>query len=289
MRDARDERGAVAILALWAMAIVFALAVAAGFSMRAETAIARNELAGTRARYAAEAGAELGLAHLLARRAEGHTIFDGTPENWQDGTIRVRVAITDEAGKIDLNVAPLPLLAGLLEAAGQKQEVAYLLACRIVAHRGTPSPDCPEPPDASPEPTALFAATEQVAQLPGFGDAIYQAISCCVTVLTGASAIDPAVAPRLALMALPGASTQMVDSWLGARASLMAMAPEMSGFQDLPVTPYFTVSPMRDFTITAIAQTPEGARARADLSVRLTGQANHPYEIVAFRTPAPGP
>ncbi len=285
MTRRKRERGAVAILALWVMAIVFALGVAAGFSMRAETTIVRNELAGARARAAAEGGAELGLAHLLARRAAGRTIFDGTPETWQDGAIRVSIAITDEAGKIDLNDAPLGLLAGLLTAAGQTRETAYLLACRIVARRGTPAPSCPEPPSAAPEPAALFAAPEQAAQLPGFDDALYRAIACCVTVLSGQSAIDPAVAPRLALLALPGATATMVDGWLGARASLMAMAPEMSGFESLPNAGFLTVSPERDFTITAIATTPEGARARAELAVRLTGESRHPYDIVAFRTP----
>lgn len=279
------ERGAVAILALWAMAIVFALAVAAGFSMRAETAIVRNELAAARARSSAEGGAELGLAHLLARRAAGKSLFDGTPEPWQDGGTRVSIAIADEAGKIDLNVAPLPLLAGLLTAAGEKEEAAELLACRILARRGTPAPSCPEPPSAAPEHAAPFAAPEEAAQLPGFDDRLYQAIACCVTVLSGASAIDPVVAPRLALLALPGATATLVDGWLSARASLMEMAPETSGFAGLPDTTYLAVSPLRDFTITAIATTPEGAHARAELSVRLTGQANHPYDIVAFRTP----
>ncbi len=126
---------------------------------------------------------------------------------------------------------------------------------------------------------------EQVAELPGFDDGLYRAISCCVTTLSGASAIDPAVAPRLALLALPGATPAMVDGWLGARASLMAMAPEMSGFESLPDAGFLAVSPLRDFTVSASATTPEGARARAELAVRLTGDARHPYDIVAFRTP----
>ena len=183
-------------------------------------------------------------------------------------------------------LAPFALLSGLLAAAGEKQEAAYLLACRIVAHRGTPAPSCPEPPSAAPERTALFAAPEEAAQLPGFGDRLYAAISCCLTVLSGASAIDPAVAPRLALMALPGATASIVDGWLASRASLMEMAPEMSGFESLPDAAYLAVSALSDFTVSAVATTPEGARARADLVVRLTGAPNHPYDIVAFRTPA---
>ena len=45
------------------------------------------------------------------------------------------------------------------------------------------------------------------------------------------------------------------------------------------------VSPVRDFTVSAVASTPDGARARADLQIRLTGRADHPYEAMAFRTP----
>src|ERR1700722_16812534 len=115
-RPAARERGSVAILALWVMAIVFALLAAASFTTRTELQITRNELAAARVRAAAEGGTQLGLARLLARRAKGAVIFDGTPQPWQDGPVRVAVAIADEAGKIDLNQAPPALLAGLFTA-----------------------------------------------------------------------------------------------------------------------------------------------------------------------------
>jgi hypothetical protein len=49
--------------------------------------------------------------------------------------------------------------------------------------------------------------------------------------------------------------------------------------------PFVMVSPGRDFTIAATAATADGARYRAELLVRLTGQTTQPYQIVGWRTP----
>ena len=48
---------------------------------------------------------------------------------------------------------------------------------------------------------------------------------------------------------------------------------------------YLMVSPRRDYTITAVATTSDGARYRAELQVRLTGRAAQPYQVIAWRAP----
>jgi len=285
-----SQRGSVAIVVLWGIAIIFALLAATTFTTRSEVLIARNEIAAARARRAAEAGTQLGLARLLARRAQGASVFDGREEYWQDGTARVVIAIADEAGKIDINDAPPELLAGLFAALGRPREEALLLACRILARRGGSAPDCPDVPSEARR-TSLFAAPEELAGLPGFGDRRYRLAADYVTVATGSSAIDPMVAPRPVLLALPGATPARVDAFLSARAALQDMAPQGSGFEALPNFPYLVVSPLRDFTVSAVA-TADGAHARALLQLRLTGRADHPYDVLAFRTPplaAPAP
>src|SRR5438552_13898136 len=94
-----EQRGSVAILALWAMAIIAVLLAAASDTTRSEALIARNMVAASRARHAAEAGTQLGLDRLLHRHAAAGAGFDGTPERWQDGSAAVELAIADEAGK----------------------------------------------------------------------------------------------------------------------------------------------------------------------------------------------
>ena len=286
------ERGSITILVLWGMAIVFVLLAAAGFTTRTELMIARNEIAAAQARHEAEAGTQLGLARLLARRARGAALFDGSLETWRDGGITVTIAIQDEAGKIDINAAPLALLTGLFVAVGRTPDEAFLLACRIAEHRGGGDPACPAASDTEVVPRGLaFAVPEELAALPGLDDRLYTAIADFVTVASGATAIDPMVAPRAVLLALPGATPDLVDAWLAGRSLSAALTPESAGFDMLGEMPFLMVSPLRDFTVSAVATTAEGARSRADLQVRLTSIAAHPYEVIAWRTPplSPGP
>lgn len=282
MRADPGQRGSVAILALWTMAIVAVLLAAAGATTRSEALIARNMIAASRVRHAAEAGTQLGLERLLRRRGSGDNAFDGKPEYWQDGSIRVAISIVDEAGKIDLNLAPVELLAGLFLSVGQPRETAFFLACDIADWRGETGPGCPEPFDAAPQERHRFAAPEQLAQVPGITEPLYEAVAGYITVASGASAIAPLVASRTVLLAVPGATTTIVDSFLESRSQGggAEMVPPVAG----PV-PFLMASPGSDFTISAVAATPGGARFRADLQVRLTQQPNRPYQVVAWRTP----
>jgi general secretion pathway protein K len=158
------------------------------------------------------------------------------------------------------------------------------LACRILDHRGSTDPNCPTLPQGS---STLFAAPEELAELPGFGDRLYRAVADYVTVQTGASAIDPIVASRRVLLAVPGATPDLVDFFLSRRAMMSDLAPG-GGFDALPSSPYLMMSPARDFTVSAVATTQEGARYRAELQVRLTGTTSRPYQVLAWRAPPPG-
>jgi general secretion pathway protein K len=276
------ERGSIAILALWGVTLVFMLLAPVAFATRGELQITRNALAASRARLAAEAGTQLGLLRLLRQHESRTVAVDGRPEAWQQGSTKVAIAISDEAGKIDLNVAPLELLVGLFEAVGEPRETAELLGCNVLDRRGDSGTGCPEP-DGS-QPGRRFVLPEELAELPGIDDRLYERVADCVTVATGASAIDPTVASRTVLMAIPGATDGLVDAFLESRATLRDFGAEEANL--LPsATPFVMASPGRDFTIAATATTSEGARYRAELQVRLTGRAAQPYQVVAWRTP----
>jgi general secretion pathway protein K len=287
---AERERGAVLVLVLWGMVIVFILLAAASATGRSEALIARNSIAESRARHEAEAGTQLGLARLLRRKRAGDRVFDGTAEEWRDGTTRVAIETIDEAGKIDINQAPLDLLAGLFVAVGRSRDEALRLACVVVARRGGSVTGCPEPPAGydQPPPARRFAVPEELAQLPGFDDRLYAAIADDVTVATGATAIDPLGASRTVLLAIPGATADLVDAYISNRAMWRDLVSAGDTLQLMPAAPYLMASPGRDYTVTAIATTAAGTRFRADLQVRLTELPAHPYEVVAWRTPPVG-
>ena len=285
------ERGSVTILVIWGVALVFILMAAVNYTSRADAVIARATIDVTQARHAAEAGAQVGLARLIAHRLDDSIKFDGTAVAWALDGVRVDISIFDEAGKIDLNQAPPALLAGLLTAAGQPADAAAVLACRIVDRRGGTDPDCP--PDSFGDPdqryVPLFTAPEELALLPGFNEALYAAVADSVTVMTRASAIDPRVATRTVLLAVPGATPMLVDSYLQQRSFWNGASLADIGAAAQITSPLFVTSPRQEFTIRAVASTQTGARYRVDLQVRLTAQPGRPYEIVAWRTPSVGP
>jgi general secretion pathway protein K len=283
MRRGDSERGSIAIVALWGVALIFMLLAPVAYATRGELQIARNALAGSRARLAAEAGTQLGLQSLLRRHDPGAAMFDGSPEAWQQGSTRVAIAITDEAGKIDLNVAPLELLAGLFVAVGAPQEAAVLIACNILDRRGDTGTACPQ--SDAPHIGRRYAVPEELAEVPGVTEALYDRVANCITVATGASAIDPRVAPRAVLLAIPGATEELVDALLDHRAAWR----DLTGADTAGIPPaassFLMASPNRDYTVAAIAISAEGARYRAELQVRLTGRPAQPYQVIAWRAP----
>ena len=282
MVETNQERGSIAILALWGIALIFMLIAPVAFATRGELQIARNALAESRARLAAEAGTQLGLLRLLRLHDSGG-VFDGTPQAWQQGSTRVAIAIADEAGKIDLNLAPLELLAGLFEAVGANQEAATLIACNILDRRGDIGTDCPQA--GTPHAGQRFVVPEELAELPGIDDQLYNRVANDITVTSGASAIDPMVAPRGVLMAIPGATAGLVDSFIETRATMRDLGAADAELIPSAAAPFVMASPRRDYTIAATALTSDGARYRAELQVRLTGRAAQPYQVMGWRAP----
>jgi general secretion pathway protein K len=276
------ERGMILVVVLWAVAIISFVLVAVNFTAQSEVFVARNSIAIARARHAAEGGIQIGLARLLARQADPNAAFDGTPEPADIAGTPVGIAITDEAGKIDINVAPMELLVGLFKAIGRPPAEATLLACQIVNHRGDSDPAC-GPASTERRPHPLFSSTGELAFLPGFDPATYAAVADYVTVRTRATAIDPRAASRTVLLAIPGATASVVDTYLGQRAAFRDLGPDTIE-EALVASPALMLSQRHDFTIRAHAVA-GAAQYTVDMEVRLTPGAERPFTIVAWHTP----
>jgi|SRR5579872_1605261 len=281
-REGHAENGSIALLALWGVVLICILIAPVAFATRGDVQIAHNAFAESRARLAAEAGTQIGLQRLLRRFGAGTTAFDGTPEAWTLESTQVAIAIADEAGKVDLNLAPADLLVGLFEAVGEPRAAAELIACNVLSERGDHGADCPQADVA--HVGRRFAVTEELAAVPGVSGVLYDRVAPYVTVATGASAIDPRVAPRAVLLAIPGATAGLVDAFLDSRKTWSDLGVD-DAETFASAAPYVMISPHRDFTIAATAATSDGARYRAELQVRLTGRAAQPYQVIAWRTP----
>lgn len=281
----RAERGVALVVVLWGIALIAAAIIAIGFTSRSESLIGRNALENARARAAAEAGVQLAL-HRLLSYPRGTHLFDGTPTIWHDGAISVELAIQDEEGKIDVNVASYDLIRGALRSAGLLDDEARWDACRIVARRGLVDPQCldddRQPPAAEP---GILVAVEELRRAAGLSAARYARLAPFVTVFSGSAAIDPRIAPRDALLAVPILSPGFVESYLE-RRTLQQGATGTPDLGELRDRRYFAVTTGRTFSISARAQTPDGGRHRAEMVVRLTFRPEQPFAVLAWREPA---
>jgi general secretion pathway protein K len=267
------------IVVLWGLALVGMAVTAITMATHSQALVARNAVENARARLAAEAGVEIGLRRLLAAARTRARGFDGTAEIWRDGEMRVAIAIRDEEGKVDLNVAPVDVLRRLLAAAGADQRAALDIACRIVGRRGFLPPPCP--PDAPLPVVGMFAVVEELRHLSGMTDALYARVAPQVTVYSGSSAIDPSVASREVLEAVPALSKGSIDSLLERRMLDRGKVPE----ELLRDRRWFALSTSQTFTVAADAVSPGGARHRVEAVIRLTPRTDRPYVVLSWREP----
>jgi general secretion pathway protein K len=282
VKTRRSERGAALIVVLWSLALVGIAAVAITLVTHSQAATARNAVANAEARLAAEGGLQLALRRMLAGAASGSR-FDGTPFVWRSGRFTVTIAIRDEEGKIDLNLAPVEVLHGLMLRAGAAPAEALSLACRIVERRGFRSPLCPEEPLRLPEPVGSFVAVEELRHLSGMTDEVYGRVAPHVTVYSGAAQLDPTVASREALLAVPSLSEGSVEQLLVSRSLGGGDTGDL-----LSDRRWFVRSSRQTFTLTAEAASAGGAGHRVEAVVRLAPRPDRPYVVLAWREPPSG-
>lgn len=139
----KEQRGLSLVSTLWILTILSILATQLLYSIHIEQRTQRNFLDRAKFHYAARAGFEW----TLARMRGDQTPFDALGESWaepiegqvEDGTqvgnfLNYRVTITDEASKVNLNVADIGLISNLLAYVGASPDDALTeeLASKIV-------------------------------------------------------------------------------------------------------------------------------------------------------------
>jgi len=276
------ERGVILLVVLYAMALLAAAALAIGFTARGETTAARNALDGAAARHAAEAGVQLGLRRLLARAARNDLSLP-LSETVRVGAARVTLSLADEEGKIDLNEAPLELVAGAFAAAGLPPGAAGDAACEVVARRGGAGAGCPQ----ASGPVRRFDAVEELYATAG-GDIGFWALLPLVTVYSGSAAIDPRVAPPGALAAVPSLRPEDVDAFVRRRTEAAEAKLPLDEAEVPRDRRWFAASSRQTYAVRGAAVTDRGARSTAEMVVRLTGQPRRPFVVVAWRQPRGG-
>ncbi|HEY1411994.1 MAG TPA: hypothetical protein VGF36_07625 [Rhodopila sp.] len=284
---AASQQGFVIVAVLWILVALAALAtIFSAYLSNSAQALAASD-AGLKAEAVVSASLELNAYQLLlagdsARPAQGtfHFRLDDAD---------AAVSFVSEASRIDLNLAPKELLAGLFSGLGADQEQAKQYADRIVGWRTRPKPDTAEDEVSlyraaglaySPR-QAPFAHVNELALVVGLPPGLVERALPFVTVFSGLPKIDALVAPPEVIAALPGMTPSALKQFLGERPSLprdMAAIATALG----PAQANAGLDKSETFRILTRVRFDNGRQSASEVVIRLGGD-DDPYHVLSWQ------
>lgn len=209
---AARARGAALLLVLWLIALLTSLVGAFALSAQVEGLQGRVLVRGLAAGNAARAGVEYALTRLENPDPQQQWLPDGRTYTWRYADAEIQVEIIDEAGKLDLNNAQMPLLTALLRTQEVDQGSAGRLAGAIVDWRdpdlltqasgGAEDHDYASAGRSYGAKDAPFESVAELQQVLGITPELYERIQPLVTVYSRMQQPDPAFAPAPVLDAM---------------------------------------------------------------------------------------
>lgn len=312
----KSESGVVLIAVLSGILILTVVALALASSVRVAQEELGNRKEHLQAYYMARSAVYTTAALL--------TVVSPTPKDglleagqrsveWEENLGRVKVEITDESGKIDLNQASEGVMEQLLVVLGVDQQSATTLAMTILDWRSpsslarwskaTASGGTPMEFDRQQVTGSDFRSVEELLQVPGVTSQLYYGhyarqndgkfvrqpgLIDCVTVDSKSSQININYAPYPVLLVVAGLDPQLADYIVAARekkpihsvSELTSEFPTSSGATLVGLT---TQSSGR-FTLLATGWARGGivARIQAVVDTKPSGNSG-PFQVLRWK------
>lgn len=258
-------RGVALVLVLWLITLLAGLVAAFVWVAQAEKLGGHGASRGLVAQESARAGVEYALVQLQ-RADRRRWAPDGRDYRWDFDGARIDLTVRDESGKVDLNLADLPLLQRLLTQCQATPEQAGALAAAIIDWRD--GDDLTQPAGGAEDPQyaaaglpygakdAMFSTVAEVEQVLGMTPAVFARCAEHLTVHSGRNVPDERFAAAAVLQAMQR------NPRLGSRLPQGISGPEV---------------PMGSgtYSIRSRAEQPDGSRAELRVVIR-TGAARLP-------------
>jgi general secretion pathway protein K len=283
------QRGIALVLVLWLTALLTVIAGGFAYAMRNEAQAARNTMSEAQARAVADGAVARTVFELMRPRTiPGVWAADGVFHVWDEDGLRVAAAAVDESGKIDINTVTDALLLSFLQTAGQLDpDTAGRLVDAIGDWKDADDLRRPNGAESAEYQAAGLsykpanAAFETVADLQrvlGMTPALFARLAGNLTVYSGAPGINPQFASRAVLMALPGATDAIVDTYLAQRAAALAAA------QPLPVLPLAGAgAPVNVWRVHVEVTAPDGVVYVREAVLRPNSDPRRPLTVLAWQ------
>jgi general secretion pathway protein K len=227
-RRPSSRDGFIVVAALWMLAALSTLAlVYSAFVAQSAIALRVNDDA-VQTEALTNSSLELvayQLSSPVAERRPTHGAFRFRLEGAD-----VMVEFLSEAARIDLNVAPKGLIAGLFAVLGARAPAAEQYADRVVGWRTHPKPNVQDDEELLYRTAGLgysprrspFNHVGELWLVLGLPPALVERALPFVTVYSGMAEINVLDAPPEVIAALPGMSPERLNAFLGQRETLTA-------------------------------------------------------------------
>ena len=300
LNPARRQHGFALIIALWAGVLLSVIAAHFILGARAESRLAVNLLEGARAEALADAGVRRGIVALLSDGGDSRWVPDGRLYELPLGDGSIRVRLSSESARVDLNAAPEALIYGLLDSLArhgvlESRAQAARIADAILDWRDAdaePRPGGAEDREYKASGYAYGArddAFQSVAELGrvfGVTPELRARLAPWFTVYARTPHVDAQTAPREVLLAIPGLDIDSVDRFVEAREALRGARPGARSRAPIELlsagASYLSPSEPRVFAVEAEGVMFGGARATRRAVIELTGLADQPYAVIAW-------
>jgi general secretion pathway protein K len=201
----KNQAGVALVTVLWFLALLMVMTASYSVTMRTETRLTANHVHTAQAKALAEAGIWIGVSELLRPESDSNWRADGSVHQvfYSEGSMNI--SLQDESGLVDLNTASDDLILALLQSTGLDDNQALLLQHRILDWRDrdklvrTYGAEDNEYEMAGYEYGAKdgpFNTVDELRELMGMTEPVFQAIRHSLTVYSHKPAINPAVAPQ---------------------------------------------------------------------------------------------
>jgi general secretion pathway protein K len=287
----RDDRGFIVVAVLWMMAALATLAlIYLTYVTNTAVTVAVNADR-LQADALVNAGIEL-AAYRLTAQSEATRPTSGT-FNARVGAGRVNVTFRSEAARVDLNMAPKPLLSGLMTALGVSATDAPVYADRILAWRSSSEPGQDNPEDSYYRTLgapylprhAPFPHSDELWLVRGIPPAVVERVLPFVTVFSNLRAVNVLDAAPQVVAALPGMTPVTLQQVLRDRADPNVDPRALVG---LAGAPNATAEGSKAYRVTVAVELPSRRRSSAEIVILLLDSGDEPYRVLSWHNAVDG-
>lgn len=302
-----QQNGIALVMVLWVLTILMVTVLSFSYMTRTETHASFFFKQGVEKKFLAEAGLERGVVEIFyliknpSVSKDAPWKADGTPHRIQADNEYFTVSITDESGKVDINMTSEVILKNMLVNFGLKPEDVDIIADSIMDWKdaddlyrlhGAENDYYMSLPNPYKARNANFETLEELVLVKGITPEILhgydnkRGIIDFLTVNSKTGKINIFTAPKEILLSIPGMSSEAADLIITLRETGdMQNIQAALGQTFSVIAPYIVTTGSSVFSIDA-AGYKEPGKTGYPIKAIVSIERNNKYKFIYYKSPA---